>query len=54
MLMDYGNRDVRVLCNMRPIHSAGVITGQQNYPDLKELGKAYPGNFPARPALSTP
>ncbi len=39
VLMDYGNRDVRVLCNMRPIHSAGVITGQQNYPDLKDLEK---------------
>jgi indolepyruvate ferredoxin oxidoreductase beta subunit len=37
VLMDYGNPDVGVLCNMRPIHSIGVISGQQNYPEPEDL-----------------
>lgn len=39
VLMDYGNPNISVLCNMRPIHSVGVITGIQNYPSLAELEK---------------
>lgn len=37
VLRDYGNPEVGVLCNTRPIHSIGVISGEQTYPDLKEI-----------------
>jgi indolepyruvate ferredoxin oxidoreductase beta subunit len=37
VLRDYGNPEVGVLCNNRPIHSIGVISGEQSYPDLKEI-----------------
>ena len=37
MLMNYGNPDIKVLCNTRPIHSIGVICGEQEYPSLEEL-----------------
>lgn len=39
VLRDYGNPEVNVLCNMRPIHSVGVISGEQEYPSQKDLGK---------------
>lgn len=39
VLRDYGNPDVKVLCNMRPVYSVGVICGEQTYPDLEELKK---------------
>jgi len=32
VLKDYGNDDVCVLCNMRPIHAIGVISGEARYP----------------------
>ena len=37
MLRDYGNPGIKVLCNTRPIHSIGVICGEQTYPPLEEL-----------------
>ena len=37
VLKDYGNPKVAVICNTRPIHSIGVISGDQDYPDLKDL-----------------
>ena len=37
VLKDYGNPEVRVLCNMRPIHAVGVIGGEIEYPSLEEL-----------------
>jgi indolepyruvate ferredoxin oxidoreductase beta subunit len=39
VLRDYGNPEVNVLCNMRPIHSVGVISGDQEYPSRKDLEK---------------
>ena len=39
VLKDYGNPEVNVLCNMRPIHSVGVISGDQEYPSRKDLEK---------------
>lgn len=37
VLRDYGNPEVKVLCNMRPIHSVGVICGEQSYPPLEDI-----------------
>ena len=37
VLRDYGNLEVNVVCNMRPIHSVGVISGDQEYPSRKNL-----------------
>ncbi|MFO7459359.1 MAG: indolepyruvate oxidoreductase subunit beta [Desulfatiglandales bacterium] len=37
VLKDYGNPEVRVLCGTRPIHSIGVICGEQSYPAGKVL-----------------
>jgi len=37
VLKDYGNPDIHVLCNTRPIHSAGVISGAQAYPALADI-----------------
>ena len=37
VLRDYGNLEVNVVCNMRPIHSVGVISGEQEYPSRKDL-----------------
>ena len=37
VLKDYGNPEIKVLCNTRPIHSIGVICGEQNYPSLDEI-----------------
>jgi len=36
-LKDYGNPEVRVLCNTRPIHAIGVICGEQAYPGLENI-----------------
>jgi indolepyruvate ferredoxin oxidoreductase beta subunit len=40
VLKDYGNPLVKILSNTRPIHSAGVISGDLNYPSLDELKKS--------------
>lgn len=37
VLRDYGNPEVRVICNTRPIYPVGVICGEQMYPSLDEL-----------------
>jgi indolepyruvate ferredoxin oxidoreductase beta subunit len=39
VLSEYGNPDVRVLCNTRPIHSISVLSGEQKYPSLAEIKK---------------
>ena len=36
VLMNYGNPNVRVLCNTRPVHAIGVISGEQRYPSMDE------------------
>jgi len=37
VLADYGNPDVKVLCNTRPVHAIGVISGDQKYPALDDI-----------------
>jgi indolepyruvate ferredoxin oxidoreductase beta subunit len=37
VLANYGNPDVKVLTNMRPIYPAGVIAGESTYPEIKEI-----------------
>jgi indolepyruvate ferredoxin oxidoreductase beta subunit len=37
VLVKYGNPNVKVLCNTRPIHAIGVISGAQQYPDLDDI-----------------
>ena len=39
VLRDYGNPDVKVICNMRPIHAVGVISGELEYPSHENLKK---------------
>ncbi|MBL7176273.1 MAG: indolepyruvate oxidoreductase subunit beta [Desulfobacteraceae bacterium] len=37
ILAEYGNPEVKVICNTRPIHSVGVISGESKYPKAKEI-----------------
>ena len=37
VLATYGNPKVKVICNMRPVHAIGVISGDQKYPELDEI-----------------
>jgi indolepyruvate ferredoxin oxidoreductase beta subunit len=37
VLAIYGNPSIRVICNTRPIHAIGVISGEQQYPDLADI-----------------
>ncbi len=37
VLANYGNPDVKVLTNTRPIYPAGVIAGESAYPDITEI-----------------
>ncbi len=37
VLKDYGNPEIRVICNTRPIHPIGVISGEQSYSPLEKL-----------------
>jgi len=37
VLKDYGNPEIRVICNTRPIHPIGVISGEQSYSSLEKL-----------------
>jgi len=37
VLKNYGNPNVKVLCNTRPIHSIGVISGAHAYPAHKDI-----------------
>jgi indolepyruvate ferredoxin oxidoreductase beta subunit len=37
VLMSYGNKEVKVLTNTRPLYPLGVIAGELNYPSLEEI-----------------
>ncbi len=37
VLTHYGNEDTKALCNTRPIHSVGVISGEQVYPSQEKI-----------------
>ena len=37
VLADYGNPDISVICNTRPVHSIGVLSGAFTYPQSHEL-----------------
>ena len=37
VMASYGNPEVAVLCNTRPVQSVGVIAGEINYPSLGEI-----------------
>jgi indolepyruvate ferredoxin oxidoreductase beta subunit len=37
VLANYGNSNVKTITNMRPVHSCGVISGEQKYPDMGNL-----------------
>jgi indolepyruvate ferredoxin oxidoreductase, beta subunit len=37
VLSSYGNPEIEVICNTRPIHSVGVIAGEQVYPSRSEI-----------------
>ena len=37
VLMNYGNPDITVLCNTRPVHAIGVISGDQQYPAIEDI-----------------
>lgn len=39
VLMDYGNPDVRVLSNTRPVYPVGVTAGTLQYPDADDITK---------------
>ena len=39
VLKDYGNPQVKVISNTRPIYSIGVISGEQAYPSEKDIKK---------------
>ena len=37
VLQEYGNSDVKVITNTRPVYSVGVICGELNYPSRNDL-----------------
>ena len=37
VLNDYGNPDVKLITNTRPVHSVGVIGGEDSYPSMDAL-----------------
>ena len=37
VLANYGNPGVKVLCNTRPVHAIGVISGDQQYPPIDDI-----------------
>jgi indolepyruvate ferredoxin oxidoreductase beta subunit len=37
VLAAYGNPEVKVVCNTRPIYPIGVICGEQTYPELEDI-----------------
>lgn len=37
VLANYGNPDVKVLCNTRPVHAVSVISGERHYPGIDEM-----------------
>lgn len=40
VLMNYGNPEIKVLTNTRPIYPVGVISGELNYPSKEEIQEA--------------
>ncbi|MCF8027292.1 MAG: indolepyruvate oxidoreductase subunit beta [Desulfobacteraceae bacterium] len=47
VLADYGNPEVILLCNTRPVHSIAVISGQARYPQQDQL-RQWIGDLSAR------
>ncbi len=39
VLNEYGNPDVKTICNIKPLHPAGVIAGNVNYPSMDDIQK---------------
>ena len=39
ILSEFGNPDVKVICNTRPIHSISVISGEATYPSFADIQK---------------
>jgi indolepyruvate ferredoxin oxidoreductase, beta subunit len=39
VLKDYGNPEIKVITNTRPIHPVGVISGELTYPAMEDLRK---------------
>jgi indolepyruvate ferredoxin oxidoreductase beta subunit len=37
VLLNYGNPDIWVICNTRPVHAIGVISGEHQYPPVDEV-----------------
>ncbi len=37
VLANYGNPGITVLCNTRPVHAIGVISGDQEYPSMEKI-----------------
>jgi indolepyruvate ferredoxin oxidoreductase, beta subunit len=40
VLMNYGNPEIEVVTNTRPIYPVGVISGELNYPSIEEIQEA--------------
>ena len=47
ILGEFGNPDVKVICNTRPIHSISVISGEAEYPASEDIRK-WMGELSAR------
>lgn len=43
ILAAYGNREVIVLTNTRPVHPASVIAGESDYPEIETIRKTLEG-----------
>jgi indolepyruvate ferredoxin oxidoreductase beta subunit len=43
IMMTYGNSDVNVLTNTRPVHPVSVIAGEHNYPTLDKVESTLKG-----------
>jgi indolepyruvate ferredoxin oxidoreductase beta subunit len=37
VLSEFGNPDVKVICNTRPVHAISVISGEAAYPDFEDI-----------------
>jgi indolepyruvate ferredoxin oxidoreductase beta subunit len=37
VLTNYGNPEICVICNTRPVHAIGVISGDQQYPSMDDI-----------------
>ena len=43
ILADYGNPEIKVICNTRPVKPVGVIAGELSYPSLPEIREVMAG-----------